>query len=153
MAPSPLFIRQRNPKVCAVRSTIMHAGQAQREFFVNESLARLDLLIQPAVVGEIGNPPEEPEEGQCFLIAETAGGIWTGLDGNIAGWIAGEWVNAVPSEGMQLHDLSTSTMLTYKGGWQRSTPIAEPSGGNTIDAEARSAIAALIATMRQHGVF
>ena len=153
MAPSPLFIRQRNPKVCAVRSTIMHAGQAQREFFVNESLARLDLLIQPAVVGEIGNPPEEPEEGQCFLIAETAGGIWTGLDGNIAGWIAGEWVNAVPSEGMQLHDLSTATMLTYKGGWQRSTPIAEPSGGNTIDAEARSAIAALIATMRQHGVF
>ena len=131
----------------------MHAGQAQREFFVNESLARLDLLIQPAVVGEIGNPPEEPEEGQCFLIAETAGGIWTGLDGNIAGWIAGEWVYAVPSEGMQLHDLSTATMLTYKGGWQRSTPIAEPSGGNTIDAEARSAIAALIATMRQHSLF
>ena len=131
----------------------LFAGQAQREFFVNESLARLDLLIHPAVVGEIGNPPEQPEEGQCFLVAETAEDAWAGLGGNIAGWIAGEWVYAAPSEGMQLHDFSTSTMLTYKGGWQRSAPIAEPSGGSTIDAEARSAIAALIATMRQHGLF
>lgn len=128
-------------------------GQAQREFFVNESLARLDLLIHPSVVSEISNPPEGPEDGQCFLIAEAAVGIWAGLDGHIAGWIAGEWVYANPREGMQLHDLSTATTITYNGGWQRSEPIAEPSGGNTIDSEARAAIAALIATMRQHGVF
>lgn len=146
----PSSFRDKTPRH---KLPFLFAGQAQREFFVNESLARLDLLIQPAVVREIGNLPEEPEEGQCFLIAETTVGIWTGLDGNIAGWIAGEWVYAVTSEGMQLHDLSTSTMLTYKGGWQRSAPIAEPSGGDTIDAEARSAIAALIATMRQPGVF
>jgi hypothetical protein len=43
-------------------------------------------------------------------------------------------------------------MLLYRGGWQRPTTPAEPSGGTTIDAEARAAIADLITALTQAGI-
>ena len=60
---------------------------------------------------------------------------------------------AAPSEGMRLFDSSTGQVVLYRGGWQRPVTPAEPSGGTTIDAEARTAISGLIAALVEAGVF
>lgn len=75
-------------------------------------------------------------------------------------------------EGMAAHILSTQTTAAYRNGaWEigviradslvvageqvvgaRGAAIPDPAGGTTIDAEARSAIGAILAALRQHGL-
>lgn len=123
---------------------LLVAGQAQREFFVNEALARIDLLLHPSVGGEAADAPGDPAVGECWLVAEAASGAWSGRDGCIAGWDGTQWTFCPPSEGMLLYDRSTGERLSYAQGWRRAGRPAEPSGGTTVDAEARMAVAALI---------
>lgn len=62
----------------------MRAGQTQKEFFLNESLARLDLLLHAAVVSELAEPPGAPEAAACYLVADGAQAAWAGRTGQIA---------------------------------------------------------------------
>ena len=75
-------------------------------------------------------------------------------------------------EGMKLHVLSSSRTAAYRnGGWEhgvlrasslmidgmqvvgaQAAPIVEPAGGAQVDSEARAAIAAILAALRQHGM-
>ena len=48
---------------------------------------------------------------------------------------------------------ATGQQMRNAGGWQLATPPAIPSGGTTIDVEARTAINVLIAALRTAGVF
>ena len=75
------------------------AGQAQKEFFVNEALARIDALLHPAFETVANTPPAVPA--------------------------AGEWI-------------------LFRSGWRRATRPQTPTGGSTIDVEARAAIGAII---------
>jgi hypothetical protein len=54
---------------------------------------------------------------------------------------------------MRLFDSSAGQVLLYRGGWQRPAAPPEPSGGATVDAEARTAISGLIAALVEAGVF
>ena len=54
---------------------------------------------------------------------------------------------------MRLFDSSTGQVLLYRGAWERPATPAEPSGGSTVDAEARTAISGLIAALVEAGVF
>ena len=56
----------------------MPPAQAQKEFVVNESLARIDALLHCAVEGVAAEPPGEPAEGECWLVADTPSGAWAG---------------------------------------------------------------------------
>lgn len=136
---SPGSIRQASPKCCA--------GQAQKEFTLNEALARIDVLLHPAVTEERVGPPADPEAGATYLVASQATGEFAGMDGRIAGWDGQQWIFAEPIEGMMVRDLSTGTLVNFSDGWQRPPAPAEPSGGVTIDEEARAAISGIIATL------
>ncbi len=132
----------------------MLAGQAQKEFYVNEALARLDILLHPAVEGERSSPPDPPVEGQCWLIVEPATGDWHGQADKIAGYAGGGWVFLAPAEGMRLWDKAAEQRLTrVDGQWRRIVPPAVPDGGTTIDSEARAAVINLIASLRDAGIF
>lgn len=144
---SPGSIRQASPKCCAGRSTAMLPGQAQKEFTLNEALARIDVLLHPAVPEERVGPPADPEAGATYLVASQATGEFAGMDGRIAGWDGQQWIFAEPIEGMMVRDLSTGTLVNFSDGWQRPPAPAEPSGGVTIDEEARAAISGIIATL------
>ena len=148
-------------------------GQAQKELFHNEALARIDLALHPAVEGPpAAEPPPAPPPGECWIVAPRAGGDWSGRDNMLAMWTEGGWrflapppgtsawnkVSAVPLlwDGYQWRegDLACSGLLVngvrVVGG--RQPAVASPSGGTIIDEEARVAINALTAALMSHGL-
>ncbi len=132
---------------------LLFAGQTQKEFFVNEAHARLDALLHPAVEGQANDPPADPTEGECWLVASAPTGAWGGHAGALACWSANDWLFITPRSGMRLYDLSSGQMRLYRGGaWSFADAPTVPSGGTTVDAEARAAIAGLQAALAAVGI-
>ncbi len=130
----------------------LFAGQAQKEYSVNEAHALADMLLHPAVIAEQDAPPAAPADGECWLVGPNPSGDWHGHAGSVASMQAGNWLFASPRNGMRLFDESTGQYRLYRDGWHAASAIAEAQGGSTIDSEARTAIAGLIAALAAAGV-
>lgn len=152
---------------------LLSAGQAQKEITHNEALVRLDLLVQAAVESDtLAVPPVAPVAGQCWLVAEGAGGGWAGHDGEVAGWTGGGWRFIPPRAGMRLWVIDAGHALVFDAGaWgasqvradgfyvdglrvvsARQPAIAAPVGGSVVDNEARDILAAIVAALQMHGL-
>ena len=148
-------------------------GQAQKEHFHNEALARIDLALHPAVEGPpAGAPPSDPAPGQCWIVAPAATGDWSGRDNMLAIRTEGGWRFLAPQPGTSAWDKASEVPLLWDGSqWragelacagllvngvkvvgERQPGVASPSGGTIIDAEARAAINALTAALMSHGL-
>ena len=130
----------------------LFAGQAQKEFTVNEALAKIDILLHPVVQGRITSEPSSPAAGDCHLVAGPASGEFTGHEDRIASWDGQQWTFLDPAEGMVLHDSSSGACLVFLSGWQEAPAVSEPAGGTTVDIEARDAIVALAGALRTFGI-
>ena len=130
----------------------MFAGQAQKELFVNELAARLDALLHGAIEAELAVPPASPSDGQAWLIASGASGEWSGKTGQIAARQTGNWLYFAPRDGLRLLNRATGQDIRFKGAWQVASRPAAPSGGATIDSEARTAISALLSSLTTAGI-
>lgn len=149
------------------------AGQIDKATTHNEGLALIDLLIGAAVDGFLVNtPPASPMVGACYIIGGAPTDAWAGHAGALAGFTAGGWRFVAPTEGLSATEKASGEPVTFRAGdWEkgqvranrvsiggdqvvgaRQAAVADPSGGTTIDTEARSAIAALLARLRQHGL-
>ncbi len=131
---------------------LLFAGQAQKEATVNAAHALADLLLHPAVEGEATAPPPGPAAGECWLVAPGATGAFAGRSGSIAGYIAGTWVFADAHDGMRAYDRASGQYLVHAAGWVRQAAPVAPTGGGTVDSQARSAIADLILALRAVGI-
>ncbi|WP_234029055.1 DUF2793 domain-containing protein [Aurantiacibacter spongiae] len=98
----------------------LFAGQAQKEFTVNEALALIDALLHPVIEGEADTPPTSPENGECWLVGAGATGAWIGRDGRIACRQAGTWLFAAPVTGMTVLDLQSLQLMRFDGDWRRA---------------------------------
>ena len=149
------------------------ASQAQKEITHNMALNMLDLFVQPIVEAvDLSAPPAEPGEGQAWIVASGATGDWAGQEDNIAHWLGGAWSFYAPVEGMhfQVRDLDMLTIFR-SGMWRtgavngleisvngqqvvgdRGAAIADVSGGQVIDSEARTTINTLLQVCRAHGL-
>lgn len=132
---------------------LLFAGQAQKEFYVNQAHALTDALLHAACEGAAATPPASPSEGETWLVATGAEGAWSGEEGKLAAFQSGTWLFASPNDGMRVFDRATGQVLLYRGDWQRPTAPTAPAGGSTVDAEARAAIADLISALGEAGVF
>lgn len=94
----------------------MLPAQAQKEFVVNESLARIDALLHCAVEGVAAEPPGEPAEGECWVVADTPSGAWAGRGGELAAWQAGAWLFVAPRAGMRVFDRAGGHFRLYREG-------------------------------------
>lgn len=152
---------------------LLAAGQAQKELWHNEALALVDLALAAGVKGlELDAPPVDPEPGDAWVVGPEPTGVWAGHPGALAGWTAGGWRFVPPFEGLSvwLHGQKLHARFT-DGGWSTGevrarhvlvdgTPvlgpqrpaIADPAGGATVDAEARSALAEVLGALREHGL-
>lgn len=150
---------------------LLSPGQAHKEIFHNEAIARIDLAVSVSISGMSELPPVEPVPGECWIVADEPAGAWSGQAGMIAGWISSGWRFIEPVVGMlvwrrdllrherwtgETWDGAMATGGVSVGGQQvvgpRQAAIAAPSGGATIDAEARAAIDAIIAALMSHGL-
>jgi hypothetical protein len=148
-------------------------GQAQKEFFHNEALQTLDVLVAAAVEEPPrASPPASPVLGACYIVASSPTDAWAGNAQCIAAFTSGGWRFLGPLEGVVAYVRSMGTWATYRAGaWEigqlrgaslildglqvvgsRAVAIASPSGGTTVDAEARATIDQILTTLRQHGL-
>lgn len=148
-------------------------GQAQKELFHNEALARIDLALHPAVEGPpAAAPPTAPAPGECWIVAPAAGGDWSGRDDMLAMWTTSGWRFLEPPPGTSAWNKAAAVPLIWDGSqWRsgdlactgitvggvrvvgpRQPAVASPSGGTIIDEEARAAIDALTAALMSHGL-
>lgn len=132
---------------------LLFSGQSQKEFTVNEALARLDLLVHPAIEEELAVPPSAPSAGDCYIVGASATGEWAGHDASLAGWDGTQWTFVEARDGMTVRRLSDGTLLQYSEGWQSYSAPLDPDGGSTIDVEARTAISELITLLKAFGIF
>jgi len=130
----------------------LFSGQSQKEFFVNEALARLDALMHPVIEDELDAPPASPPAGKSWLVGAAPAGEWAGHAGELACRQAGEWLFATPVQGMQVFDLAAGKLAVFDGTWKRAGQVSPPAGGGVVDAEARAAIAGLIAALVSVGI-
>lgn len=148
-------------------------GQAQKELLHNEALQLLDMLVA-AAVEELPRaaPPTEPSEGACYIVAASPTGEWAGRQQSIAAFTLGGWRFIAPAEGMNVYVRSDGIWGVYRqGSWEfgtlrgtsllisgqqvigaRQPAIAGPTGGTTIDSQARTAVNQVLVAMRQHGL-
>lgn len=148
-------------------------GQAQKELFHNEALVIIDAGLHPAVEGApLDAPPVAPTPGACWLIGPGASGAWAGKAGMLASWTASGWRYVRPQPGMTVWDKAGGYHRRWTGtAWNageiagsavhvgglkvvgaRQPSVAPPSGGAVVDAEARAAVAALIVSLKSHGL-
>jgi hypothetical protein len=134
------------------RLPYLFSGQSQREVFVNEAHALIDALLHAAVAGTGNAPPATPEDGECWLVGDAPTGAWIDRAGALASYQAGDWLFVEPRDGMAVLDGPTGQQLRFREGWQRPDTPAAPTGGATIDAEARTAIGELVEALIAAGV-
>lgn len=137
------------------------------------ALQVLDVLVAAAVEGPpLAAPPATPVIGKCYIVGTSPSGAWAGHSADLAAYTSGGWRFVAPREGMGVHVASANSTAVYVGGaWVigslsgselvvdglkvvgvRGAAIADPAGGTTVDAEARAAVAQILAAMRQHGL-
>lgn len=148
-------------------------GQAQKEMTHNEALSRMDIALHACAQAlGLDTPPAAPELGQCWIIGNAPTGDWAGRARQFAGWTEGGWRFMQPFEGLVVW-LAEEKLFAHWDGmdWvagvisassikigneqvvgNRQPSIANPTGGGTVDAEARSAIGNILAALRIHGL-
>lgn len=152
---------------------MLQPGQAQKELYHNEALALIDIALH-ATVTAIGldMPPASPTPGMSWIVGAAPTGAWAGAAHQLAGWTAGGWRFVVPTDGMTVWSLADSLEARFVGGsWivgearatrlkiggvqvvgAQQAGIAPPSGGVTIDAEARTVLALILGALSAHGL-
>ncbi|CAN5192343.1 hypothetical protein BH09PSE3_BH09PSE3_00810 [soil metagenome] len=151
----------------------LEVAQGQKEMTHNEALVLLDIAVQP-VVQSIAPPdiPPAPMAGQCWIIGATPTGEWAGRSGSLAAWTDGGWRFVLPFEGMTVWSIADNLTARRSGSvWvignvvakaliidgqqiagARRPAIPAPSGGITIDLQARNSLIAILDTLVSHGL-
>ena len=147
-------------------------GQAQKEHFHNEALLRIDAALGAAAEGVVANPPAEPAEGACWIVAAGATGAWAGRGNFLAMWTPSGWRFIAPATGLRVWNQAAAAEWRWSGSaWtagelfgsalvvkgeqvvgERQPAVPSPSGGTIIDAEARAAIDQILVALKSHGL-
>lgn len=102
------------------------AAQAQKHVTHNEALRLLDGIVQLSVKDrDLTAPPASLTEGDRYIVASGASGVWTGWDLNIALWVDGAWLRLPPRAGWRAWVEDEGVLLAYNGStWIGTTPTA-----------------------------
>lgn len=95
-------------------------SQAQKHVTHNEALRKLDAIVQlVALDNALTDAPAVPNEGDCYIVAGGASGLWAAHDHAIAVYDNDIWMFYAPKEGWRAEVLATGTTLRFDGSaWQ-----------------------------------
>lgn len=152
---------------------LLQAGQAQKEITHNEAISLVDHLLCPSTdEGPRNDPPMTPEPGASWIVGPSPTGAWAGHAGAVVCATEGGWRFIAARDGMVVWRIDSSVFLMHRAGvwtdaaWPvaavavggdivlsgRKPAVASPTGGTTVDIEARTAIASILDRMRAHGL-
>ena len=131
---------------------LLFAGQAQKEFFINQAFSQIDTMLRGAVAGEFDLPPAGPADGTAYIVGSNAQNEWDGREGMLALRIAGSWQFVPPQRGMHVFDRTAGCMRIFRNEWSGPSSVSPAEGGTNIDAEARSAIDGIIVALQNAGI-
>jgi len=132
---------------------LLFAGQSQKEVLVNEALVLADALLHCTVEARTSSPPSIPQDGQAWIVGASAAGEWSGRDGDIAYRSSEQWIFLGARDGMRAHNRATGQdWRRVNGAWSAPIAPAPPSGGATVDGQARTAIVNLLQSLKDAGV-
>lgn len=117
-------------------------------------------------------PPASPVAGSCFIVGAAPTGAWATHASKLAAYSAGGWRFLDPPDGLHVWVKSLNVRAVRRGGaWHigevrcsrlivsgaqvvgpQLSAVAAPTGGSIADVEARAAIAAILAALREHGL-
>ncbi len=91
-------------------------SQAQKHVTHNEAIRSLDAIVQLSVVDrDLVAPPGTPTDGDRFLVAAAASGVWSGKDGKVAAWQDGAWAFLTPRPGWMVWVEDEERLLAFDG--------------------------------------
>ena len=132
---------------------LLASGQAHKELFHNEALARIDFLMHPVVEAIASDPAAiTPESGQAWIVGADATDVWGGRDDQIAGWTGNGWLFIAPSPMMRVYINSLGNFAVYGTSWEASAVVESPVAGTVIDSEARAAIESILTALQAQGI-
>lgn len=146
---APFSFEDKSPRFAL---PLLYSGQAQKEFFVNEALSKIDALLHLSVESEVAVPPTAPEDGKAWIVAAQPSGDWADREGALACRQSGNWIFVDPQDGMQVFNLAANQWQVYKGTWKKAAAVQEPIGGSTVDVEVRAALSELTAALKSLGI-
>ena len=96
------------------------AAQAQKHVTHNEALRLLDAMVQLSVLDrDLTAPPATPADGERYIVASGATGLWAGWDLNVTTWVDGVWMRLVPRPGWLAWIADEGTFFVWNGSaWQ-----------------------------------
>lgn len=137
------------------RLPLLAVSQAQKEITHNEALVIIDALLHPVVENVLANAPTvtDADLGKCWLVGPTPAGIWSDRADSLAVYIGGGWRYLPPPDGMRIWNrFSECHVFRIDGQWITGPSITDPANGSVIDAEARSALVAILQYFRLIGL-
>lgn len=92
------------------------AAQAQKHVTHNEALRLLDAMVQLSVLDrDLTAPPASPADGDRYIVASAATGLWAGWDLNVTTWVDGVWMRLVPRPGWLAWIADEATFFVWSG--------------------------------------
>lgn len=108
----------------------LQSGQAQKHVTVNESLLRLDALVQlSAVSASISAQPASPADGDIYVLPPGKTGANWGAMANeaLAYYRDGAWEQIMPREGWLAYIEDVDVFLAYSGSAWVNVPVGDAS--------------------------
>ncbi|EEW24408.1 DUF2793 domain-containing protein [Rhodobacter ferrooxidans] len=92
------------------------ASQGQKHVTHNEALRLLDAMVQLSVLDrDLTAPPASPTDGDRYIVASGATGLWAGWDLNVAFWVDGVWLRLVPRPGWLAWIADEAAFVVWNG--------------------------------------
>jgi hypothetical protein len=104
------------PETQSLKLPLLVAEQAQKHVTHNEALRLLDAIVQLSVRDrDLTAPPGTPSDGDRYIVAASATGVWAGHAGEIAVHQDGAWDFHVPHEGWCCWVEDENSFLIHNG--------------------------------------
>jgi hypothetical protein len=159
------------PETPRLALPLLAAGQSQKDVTHNDALLALDRLVALLAVSRSQTvPPATAAIGDVHIVPSAGASAWGQPAGTLMHWQDAGWLPLHPRDGQIVLVADENIVLVHRGGWQEDWPVAglavggrtllsappavivPPSGGSTVDAQARSAIGDLILILQQQGL-